>query len=283
MQDKNIYSRLGYAEFLIDNSEIVNLYPDYSDLTKIEADKFYFSGDHPAVLFVDVKSFNNNDELRRIATIQHKAWNYRKVILLFALSDTEIRIYNCYEKPAYIEENDNINLKLTPAELLRYDFTSSDVEVLNILVNIFSRIGVDNGLLWTEQPEIRKKIDLQNRIDAYLVKSLINTANALETDGLNKKIIHSLLMRSLFILFLEDKGAANEAGLYAKIKDNCSCYFDILDSKEATYKLFEEVQIHFNGNVTPVLPNEKELVTDNHLKLIKRCFIDGNISDNVYG
>ena len=280
MQDENIYSKLGYAEFLIDNSEIVSLYPDYSDLTKIEADKFYFSGNHPAVLFVDVKSFNNNDELRRIATIQHKAWNYRKVILLFALSDTEIRIYNCYEKPAYIKENDNVNLKLNPAELLRYDSTSSDVDALNILVEIFSRIGVDNGLLWTEQPEIRKKIDLQNRIDAYLVKSLINTANALETDGLDKKIIHSLLMRSLFILFLEDKGAANEAGLYAKIKDDCSCYFDILDSKEATYKLFEEVQIHFNGNVTPVLPNEKELVTDNHLKLIKRCFIDGNISDN---
>lgn len=280
MQNENIYSKLGYAEFLTDNSELANLYPDYSDLMKIEADKFYFSGNHPAILFVDIKSFSNNDELRRIATIQHKAWNYRKVILLFAVSDVEIRIYNCYEKPAYISENDNINLKLNPAELLRYNSTSSDVETLNVLVEIFSRIGVDNGLLWTEQPEIRKKIDLQNRIDAYLVKSLINTANALEIDGLNKNIIHSLLMRSLFILFLEDKGAANEAGLYEKIKNGCSCYFDILDSKEATYRLFEEVQVHFNGNVTPVLPDEKELVIDSHLKLIKKCFIDGNISDN---
>ena len=280
MQNENIYSRLGYAEFLIDNSELANLYPDYSDLTKIEADKFYFSGNHPAVLFVNIKSFSNNDELRRIATIQHKAWNYRKVILLFAVSDVEIRIYNCYEKPTYISESDNINLKLNPAELLRYNSTSSDVETLKVLLEIFSRIGVDNGLLWTEQPEIRKKIDLQNRIDAYLVKSLIYTANRLEKDNLDKKIIHSLLMRSLFILFLEDKGAANEAGLYEKIKSGCSCYFDILDNKEATYKLFEEVQIHFNGNVTPVLPNEKDVVTDNHLKLIKKCFIDGNISDN---
>lgn len=280
MQNENIYSSLGYSGFLIDNSEIANLYPDYSDLTKIEADKFYFSGNHPAVLFVDIQSFSNNDELRRIAAIQHKAWNYRKVILLFALSETEIRIYNCYEKPTYIKENDNINLKLNPAELLRYDTESSDVDTLNILVEIFSRVGVDNGLLWTEQPEIRKKIDLQNRIDAYLVKCLIETANALEKDGLDKKVIHSLLMRSLFILFLEDKGAANEAGLYTKIKSDCSSYFDILDSKEATYQLFEEVQIHFNGNVTSVLPNEEELVTDNHLKLIKRCFINGNISDH---
>ena len=281
MQNDNIYNQLGYtSEFLTANSEIANLHPDYADLVKLEADKFYFSGNHPAVLFVNIKSFSSNDELRRIAAIQHKAWNYRKVILLFAVSETEIRIYNCYEKPTYINGEDDINLKLNTAELLRYDTTSSDVDTFNILVEIFSRIGVDNGLLWTEQPEIRKKIDLQNRIDAYLVKSLIETAKALEKDGLNKEVIHSLLMRSLFILFLEDKGAANEAGLYTKIKSDCSSYFDILDSKEATYKLFEEVQIHFNGNVTPVLPNEKELVTDNHLKLIKRCFIDGNISDN---
>ena len=203
MQNDNIYNQLGYtSEFLTANSEIANLYPDYGDLVKLEADKFYFSGNHPAVLFVNIKSFSNNDELRRIAAIQHKAWNYRKVILLFALSETEIRIYNCYEKPTYIKENDDINLKLNPAELLRYDTTSSDVDTLNILVEIFSRIGVDNGLLWTEQPEIRKKIDLQNRIDAYLVKSLIETANALEKDGLNKKLINCLLLRTLFIFFL---------------------------------------------------------------------------------
>ncbi|MEG2599816.1 MAG: N-6 DNA methylase [Muribaculaceae bacterium] len=280
MVNSNIYERLGYEGLLVDSSEIEFCHPDFVDIQKIGADKVYFSGDHPAVLFVEIQSFNNNDESRRIAEIQHKAWNYRKVILLFALSDTEIRIYNCYEKPEYISKEEDVNLKLNPAELLRYNSTSSDVDKLNVLVEIFSRIGVDNGLLWTEQPKIREKIDLQNRIDAYLVKSLITTASALETDGLSKEIIHSLLMRSLFILFLEDKGAANEAGLYAKIKDNCSCYFDILDSKEATYKLFEEVQIHFNGNVTPVLPNEKELVTDNHLNLIKRCFTDGNISDN---
>lgn len=138
MQNDNIYNQLGYtSEFLTANSEIANLHPDYADLVKLEADKFYFSGNHPAVLFVNIKSFSSNDELRRIAAIQHKAWNYRKVILLFALSETEIRIYNCYAKPTYIKGDDDINLKLNPAELLRYDTTSSDVDTFNILVEIF--------------------------------------------------------------------------------------------------------------------------------------------------
>ena len=178
MQNDNIYNQLGYtSEFLTANSEIANLYPDYGDLVKLEADKFYFSGNQPAIIFVDIKSFSNKEELQRIAAIQHKAWNYRKIILLFALSETEIRIYNCYEKPTYTKENNKINFRLESAELLRYATASSNVDTLNTLMEIFSRIGVDNGLLWTEQPEIRKKIDLQKRIDVYLVKSLIETAN----------------------------------------------------------------------------------------------------------
>ena len=116
---KNIYERLGYVELLIDNLEIAELYPSYSDLTKIGADKIYFSGNHPAVLFLDVKSFSNSNELKRIVDIQHKAWNYRKVILLFAISNTEIRIYNCYEKPLYIADLEDSSYSLTPAELLR--------------------------------------------------------------------------------------------------------------------------------------------------------------------
>ncbi len=278
MKNMNIYDTLGYTGFLNENSEINMLYPDYNDLTKIGADKFYFSGTHPAVLFVNIKSFHNSNDLRRIAEIQHKAWNYRKVILLYALSETEIRIYNCYEKPNYIKDNKDLYNKLNSAELFKYNTETSDTKALNILLEIFSRIGVDNGVLWTENLEIRNKIDLQSRIDTYLAKCLIATANALEKDGLDKIIIHSILMRSLFILFLEDKGAANEAGLYSKIKNNCSSYFDILDDKDATYELFEEVESHFNGNVTPILPTEKELVTNAHLKLIKKCFIDGNIS-----
>ena len=268
----------------------------------VQRPRFNEKGDVPGppVQFVSIKSFSNNGELRRIAAIQHKAWNYRKVILLFALSETEIRIYNCYEKPTYIKGGDDINLKLNNAELLCYDTTSSDVDTLNILVEIFSRIGVDNGLLWTKQPEIRKKIDLQNRIDAYLVKSLIETAKALEKDGLNKKVIHSLLMRSLFILFLEDKGAANEAGLYTKIKSDCSSYFDILNSKEATYKLFLSDKLpisksNYNVKILDPACGSGIFLVESYKRLIKRWKKANNTNkisfeklknlllDNIYG
>ena len=88
MQNDNIYNQLGYtSEFLTTNSEIANLHPDYADLVKLEADKFYFSGNHPAVLFVNIKSFSSNDELRRIAAIQHK------IIVIIFVERRKITVY----------------------------------------------------------------------------------------------------------------------------------------------------------------------------------------------
>lgn len=46
---------------------------------------------------------------------------------------------------------------------------------------------------------------------------------------------HSINSKAAFIMYLEDKGAAGETNLYSKIDKNANCYFDILESVEATY------------------------------------------------
>lgn len=268
------YQELGY-EHLIQCSDISDSYPEYQELEKIGADKVYFSDNFPAILFKEVKSFAT-DSLKQIAEIQHKAWNYRKIMFLFVVSDTEIRIYNCYEKPQYIKTDSNYIAELKEYEI--FSCLKGDKDNLKILVELFSRIGVDCGLLWTSDYNVREKINVQKRIDKYLVRSLLYTSNALKKEISDINIIHGLLMRSLFILYLEDKGAAKESGLYAKIKKGAESYFDILDDVDATYNLFAELQDHFNGNVFPVIDNEQENVTKDHLLLIKQCFTDGDIS-----
>lgn len=271
------YSKLGYEEFLIDNSEIKLLHPNFIEIEQLGADKIYFSGKNPTVLFIEVKVFDA-DSLRRIAEIQHKAWNYRKILLLFALSETEIRIYNCQAKPEYIGKEDDPNKKLSEAHIFSYD-NKLEKHALNILSEVFSRIGVDCGLLWTTDYEVKSKVNIQRRLDKYLVDSLKRTAIELKSDILQAEIIHALLMRSLFILFLEDKGATLDAGLYEKILPGATSYFEILDDINATYRLFNEVQIHFNGNVFPIIEGEVELVKPEHLRLIKKCFTDGDLSN----
>ncbi len=276
MKTKSFYTTLGYDEFLRNNSEIGKLYPDFQEIEELGADKIYFSGSNPAVLFVEVSSFNDK-ALRRIAKIQHNAWNYRKILLLFAVSDTEIRIYNCQAKPNYIDKTENPEKKLSEIQIFCYA-ENADEHALAVLSEVFSRIGVDCGLLWTTDYDVKSKVNIQRRLDKFLVESLIKTANALEKDIKDKNIIHGLLMRSLFILFLEDKGAAQEAGLYENIKPGSTSYLEILKDIDATYRLYDEVQTHFNGNVFPVLAGERNVVKPEHLELIRRCFTDGDIS-----
>jgi hypothetical protein len=277
MSENFFYNKLVYEQ-LTDCSDVSLSKPEYRELEKTGADKIYFSGDFPAVLFKEVQSFNDC-ALREIAETQRKIWNYRKVIFLFALSDTEIRIYNCYEKPKYLKPDADVNTELKTYEIFKTQ--KNDAANLSILIELFSQTGVDCGLLWTsEHADIREKVHVQNRIDRYLVQSLMKTAEILGKDIKDKNIIHGLLMRSLFILYLEDKGAARKAGLYMEIQEDAGSYFDILDDVDSTYKLFDKLHEHFNGNVFPVIDGEQKLVTQKHLQKIKHCFIDGDVSDN---
>ncbi|MDR1180367.1 MAG: SAM-dependent methyltransferase [Bacteroidales bacterium] len=267
------YHKLGYSQ-LPDCSGISSVRPEYHELENIGADKVYFSGDFPAVLFKNVQGFNS-EALKEIAEIQRKTWNYRKIIFLFAMADSEIRIYNCHEKPKYLKPEADLNTELEPYEVFKT--RKDDCANLAKLVNIFSQVGVDCGLIWTSDSCIREKVNTQRRIDRYLVQSLMKTAKALNKDIKNIDIVHGLLMRSLFILYLEDKGAAKETGFYRQIKPDACSYFDILEDKDAAYKLFDVLYEHFNGNVFPVMEGEWELVTLEHLQTIKKCFIDGDI------
>ncbi|MDR0970735.1 MAG: SAM-dependent methyltransferase [Lentimicrobiaceae bacterium] len=256
----------------------------FDQVREFGVDAVYFNTDEsgnsfPAVFLKEVKSFDDKT-LQNIADIHKKVWNYKKVLFLYVYSDTEIRIYNCSEKPLIkTKENCNYEKELQNVEIKVYQF--SDKEQLEELNNLFSRIAIDSGIVWTLQEAqfIRDKIKLQRRVDKYLVESLVNTANQLEQQGLEIEFIHKIILRSLFLLYLEDRGATDEK-LYDQIKKGTKSYFDILNDVEATYKLYKRLEDDFNGNVFTLERNANNTVTEkisaDQLQLIKKCFISGN-------
>lgn len=274
MTTKEFYIDFDFTE--VHSLRKENLTHDLEEISYLGVDRVYFSGDYPAILFKEVNNFDNT-ALKEIARIQHLCWNYRKVTFLFALSKSEIRIYNCAKRP-FNYENTSLKLsdELEKLEVVRSDF--DNFKTLQTIKELFSRVAVDCGLLWASENKFRDKISLQERIDKYLVKSLLNAAKELKKLELSDEIIHSLLMRSIFIMYLEDKGAAKETNLYKKILSNANSYLDILDDKNATYSLFEKVEEHFNGNVFPLAIGEKKSVTGKHLDVIKKCLFDGDLS-----
>ena len=271
-KDNRLIQQLGFGNTLMDIDEVSVTYPDYADVVKTGATKVYFSGGKPSVLFLEVPAFTSQT-LAEIAQVHHKIWNYQRIMLLYVTSDTEIRIYNCFGMPSRTKNSEE-NIKNLNALELAHGKIEEDLTLLSLL---FSRINVDSGTLWTtENSKIRNKIKREQRVDAFLIKSMGKAAELLQKDGLSPDVIHSLLIRSLFILFLEDKGASAEAGLYETIKHGTTSYLEILKDKEATYRLFKRLQEQFNGNITMMVPNEETVVTVKHLSVIHDCFFDGD-------
>ncbi|WP_445721505.1 HsdM family class I SAM-dependent methyltransferase [Flavobacterium sp.] len=261
------------------NSEAFDI--DIFDVEKYGIIKVYGNENQPALFLKEVELFDTK-ALKLIAEIQHDSWNFQKVLFLYVYTKTEIRIYNCSEKPfSYTKEDKNVNFEKELQKLELFSCKETDKSKLEILYTLFSRIAIDTGFIWsaTEVKEIKDKLNLQNRVDKYLIKSLINVSRKLEKEGLqDKDIIHKLVMRSLFLLYLEDKGATTKQ-FYATFSKNADSYFKILESPEVTYKLFERLSEDFNGSLFTITEQERELVKSNHLDLIKKCFINGYEND----
>lgn len=250
----------------------------FEQVLKFGVDSIYFNTDEngnsfPAVFLKKVKNFDELT-LEKIADTHKKIWNYKKVLFLYVYSETEIRIYNCSEKPLIkTQENFDYQKELQSVEIKNYAF--SDKKQLEELNKLFSRIAIDSGIVWTleEAQFIRDKINLQRRVDKYLVESLVKTAQQLEQQGIEINFIHKIILRSLFLLYLEDRGATDEK-LYSQIKKGAKSYFDILNDPKSTYQLYERLEEDFNGNVFTLEKGEK--ISADQLQLIEKCFISGN-------
>lgn len=257
---------------------------DIFNIDKYGIVKVYENGGLPALFLKEVDSFDIQT-LRLIAEIQHDCWNFQKVLFLYVYTKTEIRIYNCSEKPfIYSEENKNVDFEKELQKLELFSCTGTDKSKLETLNNLFSRIAIDTGFIWSaiEAKEIKDKLNLQNRVDKYLIQSLINVSKELEKKGLKDKIvIHKLIMRSLFLLYLEDRGAT-EKTFYGQFSLEANSYLDLLKEGEVNYvySLFDKLAIDFNGSLFNIDENEKNLVTHEHLDLIRKCFTNGYVNNN---
>lgn len=242
------------------------------------------NNDQPVLFLKEVNSFSK-DILKQISEIQRLCWNFQKVLFIYVYTKTEIRIYNCSEKPFGYEENineDEFAKKLKKLEL--YSCKETDKEKLQKLNILFSRIAIDTGFIWssTQAKEIKDKINLQNRVDKFLIQSLINVSRELEKKGLtDKNLIHKLVMRSLFLLYLEDKGATKKED-YKKNSIVAETYLDLLKEGEVNYvyDLFEKLADDFNGSLFNIEEKEKNIVTHEHLELIGKCFTNGYVNSS---
>lgn len=133
------------------------------------------------------------------------------------------------------------------------------------------------------------RFDAQSRVDATLMSNLRIMRRTL-INQISKRcdksketitsVVHSLLSRSIFIKYLEERKDSNgetvfPQGFYSNFLESAKQYTDVLNSKEATYSLFRTLKEKFNGDTLQVSEVEIEIITQNDLDEL-RTFILGD-------
>jgi hypothetical protein len=225
-----------------------------------DIDAMYFSGDVPIAYF---KLLSNFDETK-IIELHRRVWNQSRIPFLYVITPGELRIYNCFEEPA----NPEIDELDTQERLIeRFNLATGILEGLKK----FSKSQIDSGAFWKSEEGQRFRSD--RRVDQRLLENLRITRDKLHNQGLKYSVIHNLIGRSIFILYMEDRGAIDKDTFYYQFLDGATTYSDVIEDQSAVYRLFEKLKEKFNGDLFPVTDEERNSkVNSTHLKFIRELF-----------
>ncbi|MBX2894717.1 MAG: N-6 DNA methylase [Cyclobacteriaceae bacterium] len=231
----------------------------FAGMDNLFPDAIYFSGGHPFIQFKQLSKFDPE----QVWKLHARIWNEGRSPILAITTPTEVRLYNTYDNP--VESPNEVSK-------LQLDVFADIEQDLLRLRQCLSQEKIDTGRIWNEP--IGEKLKTKNRVDKLLLQGLKSTRELLydSGDGLPLSVIHDLLGRSLFTLYLEDRKILARDGFPDSAPVHVENFFDILEYKQATYDLFDKLKEKFNGDLFPVSSDERKRVNREHLREIRKCF-----------
>ena len=230
---------------------------------KLEIDAAYFHGNVPVVYFKELQTADD-DYLR---DLHRYLWNHNRAPLLIAVLPQEVRVYNCFAPP---QRDSGQLIPQNPALLKQAVQQVTDVLALRSTLSDYRRQEIVSGRFVRAQ---HGKFSRQRRVDNRLLENLMHVRRLLIDDDLSEPVANSLLGRSIFVRYLEDRGVMND-DYYSRFASGFS-FPDLLEaSLSETYQLFDELAERFNGDLFPITDLEREQVRPRHLQLLGR-FLGG--------
>ncbi len=217
----------------------------------------------PLVYF---KKYSSYDE-REIKEIYKRIWNEGKVSLLIIVLPDKIKIYNTSNEPP-LQPDENLDSEERLLNIL--DITDKAfAEIKEIKEYDISEL--ESREFWKKRED---KFTDKNKVDKHLMKNLEQLRKTLQKDDIIKKNeINNLIIKSIFILYLEDRGIIDEH-YYKEHGFSEKSYREILPDIRETYDLFDCIKDSFNGDIFEYEYEEREDTTEFHLEKLKQ-FLNG--------
>lgn len=200
------------------------------------------------------------------------AWNVGVAPLLWIVTPTDVRLYDCYASPANTPDGSE------PPELERFNLLQPDR--MRELDAACGRLATETGAFWSSA--IGSKINRRHRVDRELLAEISALEDRLvsltpddaptATRGLARNLAQRFIGRCIFTWYLLDRQLA-QPFLPADLPADLS---DMFKTPTSAFQLFGWLRQTFNGDLFPMDDPgaEREHLTEAHLDLI-RDFIEG--------
>lgn len=232
----------------------------------LKADAVFSAQNVPTSIFKDAGSEVPSE--KQVSGWHEAAWNVGVAPLLWIITPTDIRLYDCYASPARAG---------TPAALDIFPLDAADR--LRALDAICGRFATETGAFWSTP--IGQRIDRRHRVD----RELLSEINALEEKltqvppaGSSRKpespteikaardFAQRLIGRCIFASYLIDRGIAQPflpEGIPANVGE-------MFASVKSSFALFKWLRSTFNGDLFPMDDPgaEQKRLTEDHLSLL---------------
>jgi type I restriction-modification system DNA methylase subunit len=258
---------------------------DWLSLAKfVGAEKIFFIEQNPVIVFARA----DTNDLPSLRELYNRIWCMARPQLLFLARPGELSVYDLSKPPVAADETLDAQDRLI-SETVR---TIANVQSQ---LRAFRREEIETGSFF----EASGFAPGGNRADKALIRDLRIVRQQLLDQGLPARYAHSLIGRSIFIRYLEDRAillpeyfenVARANQKWSRILDRelptpaVSAemeqirYLRVLEDHAFTYKLFQQLASDFNGDMFPVDEAERSHVTSEHLSLLRNLLI-GNTSD----
>jgi hypothetical protein len=257
---------------------------DWLTLAKfVGAESLFFVDQNPVIVFART----DTDDRLALRKLYNRIWCMARPQLLFLARPGELSVYDLSKPPVSMDESIDAGGRLL-SETVR--------AVANVQTQLaaFRREEIETGQFF-DSASFKSGV---SRADRALIKDLRTVREQLLNHGLDVKYAHSLIGRSIFIRYLEDREVLkpeyfdnvaqsnarwmrllNAAPVIPPIDPRMADirYLRVLEDHGFAYRLFDQLAQDFNGDMFPVDAAERSAVTSEHLALL-RSLLTGNTS-----
>lgn len=217
-------------------------------------------------------------EESELTKLHKQLYSSGQVPMFFIFTKKDVRIFNCYERPA-----DGKNLKYTPLTTIKLasDLSKKIDSKNQEEFKAFSGRSFDNGTFW-ENSKYSSQFKFSNSAYEKLLTELKQALqDIISQDILPEQFARRIMVVSILIKYLEER--EDEKGnkvfpenFFSRFTKNATKFTDVLNKTGAFLELLDYLAKHFNGGIFQLEDNERKFLQEKDLTRFGQ-FLDGDI------